>query len=162
MKIWPNNVVAVAWPIFLLAGSLSADRPLYIQSPQARLLSEARMDSAGPSLTRGTMVTQIGEQGMFYRVRAPQGTGFVPKIFASSFAPGEKADLGKIDRNAALRARPRASNYSQTAAARGISESERLRVRGNLSEFDFDSILWIEQLSADPALLESFRKGESP
>lgn len=140
--------ILISVSVFLSAAAARADRALFVQSPAARLLSEPRMDAAGPPLTRGAQVTQIGEQGMFFRVRASAGTGFIPKVFASAFAPGEKANLGSIERSSAMKARSRASNYSQTAAARGLSESQSMRVRGSLSDFDFDSILWLEAVDS--------------
>jgi hypothetical protein len=145
--------------IVLFTGALAADRALYVQSPAARLLTEPRMDAPGAPLAKGVQVTQIGEQGMFYRIRASSGTGYVPKVFASAFAPGEKANLGAIERSSAMKARSRASNYSQTAAARGLSESQRMRVRGSMSDFDFDSILWLENVDISAQRFAAFESG---
>ena len=152
----------VSISLLLGAGLLQADRALYVQSPAARLLSEPRMDSAGPPLSKGAQVTQVGEQGIFFRVRSNAGTGFLPKVFASAFAPGERANLGSIERSSAMKARSRASNYSQTAAARGLSESQSLRVRGSLSDFDFDSILWLENVDVPAGQLAAFESGAVP
>lgn len=140
----------------LAASSAAADRAVYVQSPRARLLSEARMDASGPALQKGVQVTQVGEEGIFYKVRTAAGIGFVPKVFVSAFAPGERANLGSIERTSAMKARARASNYSQTAAARGLSESQNMRVRGSLADFDFDAILWLEkvEVSAEAAVFE--------
>lgn len=147
--------------LILAAFSTAADRSLYVQSPRARLLSEARMDASGPSLPKGSQVTQVGEEGIFFKVRSQAGPGFVPKVFVSAFAPGERANLGSIDRSSAMKARARASNYSQTAAARGLSESQSMRVRGSLADFDFDAILWLEKVDV-PADSSSFESGTLP
>lgn len=150
----------IASAFCLVAAGLAADRPLYIQSPAARLLSAPRMDAPGPPLTRGDRVMQTGEEGSFFRVTGAPGSGFVPRLFASAFAPGQKVNYGNsIDRDTSTKARARASNYSETASARGLSESQNLRTRGGIHDFDFDSIEWIERLDipsdAEPPLKEA-------
>ncbi len=139
------------------ASAAYADRTLYVQSPAAKLLSAARMDAPGTPLNRGEAVTQTGEEGMFYQVRSNAGTGFVPKLYLSSFAPGSRVNFGNIDRDTSVKARARASNYSQTASARGLSSSESLRTRGSLSDYDFDGLDWIERLSPSQDEVSEFR-----
>jgi len=103
-------------------------------------------------------VVQTGEEGLFYQVRAGSGIGFVPKLYLSAFPPGDKVNFGtSIDKSTSVRARARASNFSQTAAARGLSESQKLRTRGGLQDFDFDSISWIESLQIAPEDLRRFQ-----
>jgi predicted Zn-dependent protease len=42
--------------------------------------------------------------------------------------------------------RQRASDFTKTAAARGLSETEKLRVRGSSEDFDFESVRWLENI----------------
>jgi len=109
------------------------------------------MNSGGVPLGKGTPLTLQGESGLFYRVAGGAGSGYVPRLFVSRLAPGtsisagvntEKGDLNKV--------RARASNYAQTAAARGMVVSSKLRTRGQLEDFDFEAIEWLESLSVSP------------
>jgi len=143
--------IVFLFPIF-------ADRQMYIQNPSAKLLTEPRMNAPGAPLTRGQRVTQTGEQGMFFAIRSDEGSGFVPKLYTSAFAPGETVRIsGPLERDSGVRARARASNFSQTAAARGLSESQSIRTRGNLDEYDFASVDWLETIKTSPAKQEEFR-----
>ena len=142
---------------FLVFTSLSA-ATLYVRSPAAKLLNLPKMNAGGTPLKKGQALTRIGQQGMFYHVRAGGGTGYVSKLFVSNIKPGKKVSFGtNVNKNTSVKARARASNYSQTASARGFSSSESLRARGSLHEFDFDSVQWLERLNVDETELEAFQ-----
>ncbi|MCE9596559.1 MAG: hypothetical protein K8S54_01195 [Spirochaetia bacterium] len=162
MKLNPIRILCVAI-MLLVATAVGADRTMYIQSPSARLLNAPKMDASGPAIARGTAITQTGEEGLFFRVRTDSGTGYVPRLYASAFPPSQKVNFGTgIDKDTAVKARARASNYSQTVAARGISESQTLRTRSGLQDFDFDSIDWIEHVQISQAEMSAFTSGGIP
>ncbi|MBL8019191.1 MAG: hypothetical protein JNM27_05965 [Leptospirales bacterium] len=147
----------------VLATATVADRKMYIQSPSARLLDSPKMDAAGPALARGTAVTQTGEEGLFFKIRTDSGSGYVPRLYASAFPPSQKVNFGTgVDKDTSVKARARASNYSQTVAARGISESQSLRTRSGFQDFDFDSIGWIEHIQVSQAEQTAFESGGVP
>lgn len=151
-----RRILIIALGLAIAGAGLSA-ATLYVRSPAAKLLNAPQMNAGGAPLRKGQVLTQIGQQGMFYRVRTGAGTGYVSKLFVSKIKPGQKVSFGaNVDKTTAVKARARASNYAQTASARGFSESKSLRARGNLHEFDFDAVQWLERLEVEAPGSEDF------
>ncbi|MEM7182227.1 MAG: hypothetical protein AAF518_15030 [Spirochaetota bacterium] len=147
----------------LFSGTLFAkQKVLYVTSPSAKLMKTASFGS-GTALRRGDKLTVLGKSGMFYKVRVNGKSGYVSKMFASSKRPGSKVSLrsGKSSRGSS--ARRRASSYSETASARGLTSSEKIRVRGNAGEYDYTAVQWMESQSEKikQADLESFESSSN-
>ncbi|WP_411821440.1 M48 family metalloprotease [Leptospira sp. 'Mane'] len=120
---------------------------LYVQSPKAKLLTAPQLTADGLPLSMGESLTQTSEQGLFVQVRNNDKTGWVSKLFVSPLPPSEKIKLGASSNSSeTILARQRASDFTKTAAARGLSETEKLRVRGGAELYDFDSLRWLESL----------------
>ena len=142
--------------LFVISSALAA-RILYVQSPAAKLLSGPALNTRGVRIAKGTAVNQIGRQGLFLQVRGSSGTGWLLKLFVGPAPPGKRLDVGaSVDRTSSVRARARASQFSQTAAARGLVESKNMRARGDASEFDFSAIEWLERRDVTKADLRAF------
>jgi hypothetical protein len=90
--------------------------------------------------------------------------GWVNKMFLSNNPPTAKVSFGaEIDKSTSVKARARASSFTQTAAARGFSESQTLRTRGSAEDYDLESIAWLEKLpitGKDISEFESKKSGE--
>ncbi len=141
------------------AASVVAARVLYVQSPAAKLLPKPALNSPGVRLARGSSVREVGQEGLFYRVSAAGQTGWVAKLFVGPVPPGRRLDVGaSVDRSQSVKARARASQFSQTAAARGLVESRSVRARGDASEFDFSAVEWLERREVNDADLNDFAK----
>ena len=152
MKIVLSILVA------LLGMTLSA-APMYVQSPVAQLLENPVAGSPGKPLPKGSVVTKVGEKEMFIKVSVDGKEGYVNKLFLSANPPSGKVSFGDaIDQSTSVKARARASSFTQTAAARGFSESQTLRTRGGAQDYDMDSIVWLEKIKIDETELESFQK----
>ncbi|TGN14510.1 M48 family metalloprotease [Leptospira ilyithenensis] len=120
---------------------------LYVQSPKAKLLASPQLTADGLPLSMGESLTQTSEQGLFVQVRNNDKIGWVSKLFVSPLPPSEKIKLGTASNSSeAVLARQRASDFTKTAAARGLSETEKLRVRGGAELYDFESLRWLESL----------------
>ncbi|WP_109022381.1 M48 family metalloprotease [Leptospira kobayashii] len=120
---------------------------LYVQSPKAKLLTSPQLTADGLPLSMGESLTQTSEQGLFVQVRNNDKTGWVSKLFVSPLPPSEKIKLGAASNSSeSVLARQRASDFTKTAAARGLSETEKLRVRGGAELYDFESLRWLESL----------------
>ena len=143
---------------FFFSISISAKNIFYVISPSAKLLQEPKMAGVGTQLQKGDAVTQIGEEGMFYKVDIDGKTGFVSKIFVRNTPPSdEKVSFGdQIDKSSSVKARARASAYTQTASARGLTSSEKMRTRGNARDYDFDAITWLESQKVTEEDLKEF------
>ncbi|MCB1190404.1 MAG: hypothetical protein H7A23_22075 [Leptospiraceae bacterium] len=134
---------------------------LYVVSPVAKLLDEPNMSAKGKPLAKGSSLKQVGEKGMFFKVRTDQNkTGWVSKIFVSKNSPlKSKVSFGEnIEKTTTQKARMRASDYSQTASARGSTKSESVRTRGAKSDYDLESLEWLEKQEVNDQELEKFLK----
>lgn len=132
--------------------SINAKSILYVQSPKAKLLSEPQLSSEGSALTLGESLNPVSEQGLFVQVRIREKTGWVSKLFVSPLPPSSQIKLGTSSNSTeTVAARQRASDFTKTAAARGLSETEKMRVRGGAELYDFESLRWLESLSESSA-----------
>ncbi|GBF51860.1 peptidase, M48 family [Leptospira ryugenii] len=123
---------------------------LYVQNPKAKLLAEPQMNAEGSLLPLGEKLTPITEQGLFVQVRTNEKTGWVSKLFVSPLPPSSQIQLGSKSQSVeAVVARQRASDFTKTAAARGLSETEKMRVRGGADLYDFESLRWLESLGTE-------------
>jgi len=153
----PKNMIGILFFLFLTNTIFAA--PMYVQSPVAQLLEKPQAGSTGSMLPKGSVVQKIGEQDMFIKVSYEGKEGFVNKLFLSPNAPSGKVSFGdSIDQSTSVKARARASSFTQTAAARGFSESQTLRTRGGAGDYDMDSIEWLEKLKVDDNEVQSFQK----
>jgi hypothetical protein len=92
----------------------------------------------------------VGEKDMFIQVSYNGQDGWVNKLFLSTNPVSSKVSFGsEIDKSTSVKARARASAFTQTAAARGYSESKSLRTRGSAEEYDFASIDWLEKVRVE-------------
>lgn len=109
---------------FLFVDLLFANS-VYVQSPIAKLLAEPNVASAGKPLKAGDALQQIGEQDMFLKVKSGNDTGWVMKLYVSKIPPSAKvSNSGNQDKSGAIQSRARASTFTETASARGLSESK--------------------------------------
>jgi hypothetical protein len=129
----------------------------YVTSPIARLHIEPNISSQSVLLEKGTIVNKIGEKDMFIKVTTDGKEGYVNKLFLSDKPTSGKISFASdIDQSTSVKARARASNFTQTAAARGFSESQTLRTRGGSNDYDIDSIKWLESIKIDEKEIEKF------
>ena len=133
--------------------------PMYVTSPVAKLLKEPSASSEGTLIPKGNVVDKIGERDMFIKVIMDGKEGYVNKLFLSDKPISGKVSFGdSIDQSTSMKARARASSFTQTAAARGFSESQTLRTRGGANDYDMDSITWLENIKIDEKEIESFKQ----
>lgn len=135
---------------FIWVTNLFSVGNLYVQSPSAKLLSQPQANSSGDALAVGESLNPISEEGFFVQVRKGNKTGWVNKLFLSAFPPGGQIKLNsQTEMSDSVQARQRASDFTKTAAARGLSETESLRVRGEGHTYDFESLVWLESNSVE-------------
>jgi len=129
----------------------------YVTSPVARLHNEPNISSESVPLSKGTVVNKIGEKDMFIKVTTDGKKGYVNKLLLSDKPPSGKISFSSdIDESTSIKACARASNFTQTAAARGFSESQTLRTRSGANDYDMDSIKWLESIKIDEKEIEKF------
>ena len=134
----------------LVIQSIFAGGVLYIQSPVAKLLQAPSSNSSGEPIKFGESVSSISEEGLFVKVRIGDKVGYINKLFLSAFAPTAQIKLtSSLNTSENVQARMRASDFTKTAAARGLTSQEELRVRGESHLYDFDSLVWIESNSQE-------------
>ncbi|TGL90721.1 peptidase M48 [Leptospira congkakensis] len=149
----------------LLAQTLIAKGNVYVQSTKAKLLSQPKLSADGYPLQLGDVLSPVSEQGLFVQVRAENRSGWVSKLFVSPLPPGNQIKLGVTSNSSeAVVARQRASDFTKTAAARGLSETQKMRVRGEGDLYDFESLRWMESVSfvsAETQTVKTSSKDES-
>jgi hypothetical protein len=132
---------------FFMMVSVTQANTMYVQSPVAKLLDSPVASAKGEAVALGTQVRKTGEKDLFIKVSINGKEGWINKLFLSTTPPSGKVSFGnEIDKSTSVKARARASAFTQTAAARGYSKSESNRVRGAAEEYDFESISWLEKL----------------
>ena len=132
--------------------------PMYVTSPVAKLLKEPSAGAEGQLIPKGNVVDKISESNMFVKVVMDGKEGYVNKLFLSDRPISGKVSFGdSIDQSTSVKARARASSFTQTAAARGFSESQTLRTRGGANDYDMDSITWLQNLKIDEKEIENFK-----
>jgi hypothetical protein len=148
----------------LIVHSVLAGDVMYVQSPVAKLLQGPSSNSPGESIKFGESVYTISEEGLFVKVRSGTKVGYINKLFLSAFAPTAQIKLSSsLNTSENVQARMRASDFTKTAAARGLTDQEELRVRGESHLYDFDSLVWIEtnsteKMESEPKVLVDAKK----
>lgn len=142
--------------LLFLAQSLLAKGNVYVQSTKAKLLSQPKLSADGSALAMGEVLSPISEQGLFVQVRTRDQLGWVSKLFVSPLPPGNQIKLGITSNSSeAVVARQRASDFTKTAAARGLSETQKMRVRGEGDHYDFESLRWLESVPFESPIAQS-------
>ena len=140
MKRISSKLTVLSILLLALTG-VDSNTVLYVQSPKAKLLTNPKMDSPGEPLPVGSNVKSIKESGLFVQVQSGDKTGYVSKLFVSAFPPSQQVKLGVSSGNLdQAQARQRASDFTKTAAARGLTDTQKIRVRGKSEDYDFVSI----------------------
>lgn len=143
-------------------GTIYGKGPLYVQSSKAKLLSQPQLTAEGTSLNLGDSLNPMNEQGLFVQVRINEKTGWVSKLFVSQLPPSSQIKLGVSSSSTeAVVARLRASDFTKTAAARGLSETEKMRVRGGADLYDFEALRWLESLPSEDQKTAVIERSES-
>jgi beta-barrel assembly-enhancing protease len=149
--------------IFIVHSVLAGD-VMYVQSPVAKLLQAPSSNSLSEPIKFGESVYTISEEGLFVKVRSGNKVGYINKLFLSAFAPTAQIKLSSsLNTSENVQARMRASDFTKTAAARGLTDQEELRVRGESHLYDFDSLVWIEtnsseKIESEPMVLVDAKK----
>lgn len=161
MLLEMRNRLPFFFLLFLIL-PLAAKGNLYVQSAKAKLLSLPKLNSEGIPLNLGDVLSPVSEQGLFVQVRQADKSGWVSKLFVSPLPPGNQIKLGITSNSSeAIVARQRASDFTKTAAARGLSETQKMRVRGEGDLYDFESLRWLESLPTPSPLETSYSRFNS-
>jgi hypothetical protein len=154
-----KNIKLVLFLILIFNSNFVFSNTVYVQSPIAKLLSEPNIASAGKPIKAGSELTQIGEQDMFLKVKSGTDTGWIMKLYVSKIPPSAKVTTaGSQDKSGPIQSRARASTFTETASARGLSESKKLRTRGNSDEYDFESLEWLDKIKVNPEDIEKYKE----
>jgi hypothetical protein len=154
-----KNIKLVLFLILIFNSNFVFSNTVYVQSPIAKLLSEPNISSAGKPIKAGSELTQIGEQDMFLKVKSGTDTGWIMKLYVSKIPPSAKVTTaGSQDKSGPIQSRARASTFTETASARGLSESKKLRTRGNSDEYDFESLEWLDKIKVNPEDIEKYKE----
>ncbi|MBF0236557.1 MAG: SH3 domain-containing protein [SAR324 cluster bacterium] len=127
-----------------IISDLKADT-LYVRSFKAFLLEKPQGNSTKIlTIAQGAAVESLETQGLWVKVAIEGQQGWISKMVLAAQPPTGKVSL--LDENSELAdsARRRASSFSSTAAARGLTESGRERINSKEGT-DFDAVEQLEK-----------------
>lgn len=142
--------------ISLLPFSLAAAETMYVQSSQAKLMSEPAFKAKQLAiLQRADKVEVLQITKRWYRVRHQEETGWVSKLLLSPQPPLNQASVFKGD-NSALQtqARRRASSTASAAATRGLRQTNQQNTESG--QADFQAVDAMESVEVSPAEAKAF------
>lgn len=137
----------IAMVAFLAGSSVMAKTKAYAGA--SAKLNESPSFGGGTVLKPGTELEVIGTEGLFLKVKVDGKTGYVAKMSTTENPSVGKLNVNKTgDSDNSVSARKRSSAYSETASARGLTNSESMRAKGAAGEaIDYTGVEWIEKLS---------------
>jgi hypothetical protein len=147
----------------LFAGSIFAGSTVYVSNNSAKLLEKPSFSSKSVPLTKGTALQVIKQEGSFLKVSADGKTGFIASMFTSENKPTgslNKASNKEEKVSSGVNARKRASAYTETASARGLTESQKMRTNGG-GPVDMEPVLWLEKQGSKIITKEALEKFSS-
>lgn len=153
-KLLTSLLVALLLPLTV---TTALAETMYIQSKQAKLLSEPNFKS--PSiiqLEKSTPVEVIMKKGRWTEVEFKGKRGWLSSFLLSTNPPINKVNILKGD-NADLSksARKRASSVTTAGAARGLSADERMR-NSDLQQTDYTALEKIEEMAPSEEQIDKF------
>ena len=122
-----RRFILIITMILLTPALLMSSETIYVRSAKAPLLEKPAIGSTILlNLPRGTPVTRILEDGIWYKVTYNDQTGWLCKLMTGSAPPSTvqiqpEAELEKISGSA----RKRPSAFTTTAAARGLMDKRK-------------------------------------
>jgi uncharacterized protein YgiM (DUF1202 family) len=142
--------------ISLLPFSLAAAETMYVQSNQAKLMSEPAFKAKQLAiLQRADKVEVLKKTKRWYRIRHQGETGWVSKLLLSPQPPLNQASVLKGD-NSALQAqaRRRASSTASAAATRGLRQASPQNTEPG--QADFQAVDAMESVEVSPEEAKAF------
>ena len=137
----------------LLPCSLLAGETMYVQSNQAKLMTEPAFKAKQLLLLqRADKVEVLEKAKRWYRVRHQGETGWVSKLLLAPQPPLNKASVLKGD-NTTLQAqaRRRASSTSSAAATRGLRQANQQNTESGKADFHAVDAMESVEVSPDEA-----------
>lgn len=148
---------------FFFSGALAlAQNPaeIYVQAASAKLKVEAKAGSADVlSVSRGESLKVLQVQGSWYQVEVQGKKGWISKLFTSPNKPVGQAEVFQTEEVSKEKvSRKRSSNYSVTAATRGLSAGGRQGAGREQFRSNDQELQRLEGQKVDPKVLEQFEK----
>ena len=151
-----NRLILTIAMILLTPAVLMSSETIYVRSAKAPLLEKPAIGSTALlNLPRGTPVTRIMEDGIWYKVIYKDQTGWLCKLMTGSTPPSTiqgqpETELEKISGSA----RKRPSAFTTTAAARGLMD-KRKRFASKY-KLDFSALEKIEAMEITDDEIQDF------
>ena len=124
-------------------------KPMYVRSARTDLLQMPKHKSTKLAMIkRGTKVEQLEKQGRWIKISFESKEGWVPSLVLSNKPIRRRVSLLAQKTDISSKARRRASVYSSTAAARGLTDSGRKRV-SDIGSPNYEALRNIESMKID-------------
>jgi hypothetical protein len=138
-----------------------SDQTVFVQSQSTQVKKEAKPSSENLlEVRRGDELKLLSSQGMWLQVEINGKTGWIMKLLTSPNKPVGQADLvnaSKINSEAKT-SRRRSNEFAVSAAARGLTATERNRNSINKQRSNRQAVTDLENIKVDDKDLEQFKK----
>jgi hypothetical protein len=154
-------IIATSTIIFVTQNILAADQILYVQAKTTQLKKDPDKTSENIiEVKRGEELKVLSIQGLWLQVESQTKVGWISKILTSAIKPVGQAELlndTKVNSDAKT-SRRRSNEYAVSAAARGLTATERNRNSVNKQRSNRQAVADLDKVKVEESEVDKFKK----
>jgi hypothetical protein len=143
------------------ANSFAEQKNVFVKAKSIQLKKDANNASESlAELSRGTELKVLATQGLWLQVESQNKVGWISKVFTSDIKPVGQAELlndTKINSDAKS-SRRRTNEYAVSAAARGLTATERNRNSVNKQRSNRQAVADLDKVKVEDKEVDTFKK----
>lgn len=146
---------------FFSAKSFADQKNVFVKAKSIQLKKDANNASESVAeLSRGTELKVLATQGLWLQVELQNKVGWISKVFTSDIKPVGQAELlndTKVNSDAKS-SRRRSNEYAVSAAARGLTATERNRNSVNKQRSNRQAVADLDKVKVEDKEVDTFKK----
>jgi hypothetical protein len=150
-------VIAIS---FVTESSFAENKNVYVKAKSIQLKKEANNTSESlMDLNRGDELKVLATQGLWLQVESHNKVGWISKVFTSDVKPVGQAELltdSKVN-STAKTSRRRSNEYAVSAAARGLTATERNRNSINKQRSNKQAVADLDKVKVEDKEVDNFK-----
>jgi hypothetical protein len=154
-------VVVIGALILNTESAQTAEQILFVQAKTTQLKKDPNNTSENlTEVKRGDELKVVATQGMWLQVESKAKVGWISKILTSPIKPVGQAELlndTKVNSDAKT-SRRRSNEYAVSAAARGLTATERNRNSVNKQRSNRQAVADLDKVKLDDKEVDDFKK----
>lgn len=140
--------------LLFFSSALQAEN-LYIKSYKVKPMESLTSKKSMAPITRGTKVEKLFLEQQWVKIDYNGKSGWVHKLSVSSRPPVKRVSLLAKNIDISTVARKRASSFTSTGAARGLSDVSKIKLADRIAP-NFELLQEIENVVVDPEQAVAF------